>query len=665
MLIASFLSLSLVFSGLCEGRFLYEKSGREMAACAPCYESIAQVIEAATDVAARSSCFILTHAPSVFQADTEKLVTMFAQFPSHVTTLRLGWNYLGALKVERLSVIFASMPRSVLRVELEYNWWQANMACCEGIPLASFAEHIQEVVLASNMLDHLPPAILIQSLSGLSSYLVVLDLSKNALGTITGDSLLRALKKLPNKLKELNLSGNQLYNCHWQLASLLGVLPRGIQRLDLSVNQLGRLEDNAWILGLQHHEWLERLDLGSNQFERQVDSHIIQLVRALRVRQVILHDNGLGKRTIASLREIFKWLSGDVNTLDLSDNGFDLNPDEFAELLCCLPTTLSCFVCCHVQFNSSPSFNPSELVWSASLSHIRIEYSQLGSMSFALIDDLYRPLCFLPLVVLNLTGNQLGTSNDIQPVIDAMRSLPRTLKKLTLRDNKLGLLSLESLTSLFRSISSTTVVFFDIRRNDFLENHIAAFRYLTRICKLALDWAVFLFLVKRPVSVWPPMLQTLNLSDNALGSYCDDERRQGLSNIPPQVQNLKLVRNQLRLCSLDDMISLLAALPRHVQRIDLRYNDLFVNRRRPVIDCFFSQLPGGRAGRGRYDLTGNGDSDVGRALLPLYSLWRYYGVPRDMQGLILLFLLNPKPDAKTDRLVEGALTSCEAIILRR
>jgi len=149
----------------------------------------------------------------------------------------------------------------------------------------------------------------------------------------------------------------------------------------------------------------------------------------------------------------------------------------------------------------------------------------------------------------------------------------------------------------------------------------------------------------------PAGVTSLELSNNGLGQKTGAELAQAFAGIPVNVTSLNLSANSLDCLSTRDLLIALNGIPKTVREINLNRNKLFflhsTNDRDALLtalregvpstltECAISPIPQASL---RLNIRGNGDTDIGRGLLPLFTLFNARQIPDDLFPLILSFL---------------------------
>ncbi|KTD75199.1 hypothetical protein [Legionella waltersii] len=141
----------------------------------------------------------------------------------------------------------------------------------------------------------------------------------------------------------------------------------------------------------------------------------------------------------------------------------------------------------------------------------------------------------------------------------------------------------------------------------------------------------------------PESITTLDLSNNQLDKLGAEGLQTALQGIPKHVTTLDLSNNGLDKLDLPALAKVLATIPNHVTCVHLGGNGLFINKSTKEIDAFLRLLG---ENRHRYHLSGNGESQLARALAPMALLTqenstnnpRRPALPRDVVAHILSFL---------------------------
>ncbi|KTD81750.1 hypothetical protein [Legionella waltersii] len=165
----------------------------------------------------------------------------------------------------------------------------------------------------------------------------------------------------------------------------------------------------------------------------------------------------------------------------------------------------------------------------------------------------------------------------------------------------------------------------------------------------------------------PENVATLALSNNSLNALGVKGLKTVLQGIPENIISLDLSKNDLYTLNLLDLVKALATIPNHVTSVHLGDNGLFIKKTTKEIDAFL-QLLG--ENRHRYNLSGNGESQLARALAPMALLTQenstnnpaFPTLPKDVVAHILSFLdTKHNPENKIEFFESQLQLTIEAI----
>jgi Ran GTPase-activating protein (RanGAP) involved in mRNA processing and transport len=352
----------------------------------------------------------------------------------------------------------------------------------------------------------------------------MLDLSVLHLGALTGTTLLEIFKAIPEGVRCLNLSANEL--------STFRLRPHELGNRHLTPD--GWIKMNAEYLARVFQsipKTVTTIDLSDNDFGKMAIDYLIGITGSIStsVTTLNLSSNDLGKDSYERLSSLFKAMPKGLHSLNLSGNDLSRLSQKLSLALRDLPQGLTSL---DLSLNHLDHLKPDDVASAFHAIHegvnqlvLSMNFRQMRGEFFSKFPKILSSLS-VGVNSLDLSSNQLSVTIHFtgERLGVALSRLAPSVVSLDLSSNHLDTCSPKVLAKILSQLSSTVMY--------------------------------------------------LDLGMNLFGGMPDDALKEILTAIPPNVKVLSLRGSQLNKLSQEQLHSALAALHKELLWLDLSENEL-------------------------------------------------------------------------------------------